>query len=582
MKKLTFLIILAIIAISYAAEKSENIVLTPVAGGTLSKEKFTPNSYALSYSGKQANNAILLKFDFTNLPAANYQNLKLATLKISAPPKKSKIRAYWIKDNWEPLENLTWNSDNWDNKSYKIPRYASPPAVSYRAKKPALTFSLAKIDKQSIVFSNGAYSLDLTDSMREKIYSGRQEYGLALLLEQPDNIQLEVPPTLELEFTGIPPANDSASITARALKLFPSATLAPVKDPHIFLLCVYSRDFQDILWNELNTFNTDGVYSRPEYEQNGILCLRASWMPNEVKTKQRKTHEQFMRDFSSSTSGVAIDEWQVKNTSKRGDPLAKLIGSDSTVTVDGAITAIREFKKIKPEAMVGVYWRGEDSLQPLAADNLPDLVIPEVYTSFTKAEQRKWEIGKIEDAQHLAWAKEDGYYDKVIPLHGCVFASSVFPENDKPWTRERLEHDIKFFKDKHPTLIGQGFYCSTGEKTKENIEALVPVLKWADEILHDVYIKPAPVVTVIQPVFEAKFSQALPHVTIQADAVAKDERKIIQYQWFIDNRLIAETAENKYLWDIRGEQPGRHIITVHAVDEKYYRGASQIPVTIQP
>ena len=63
-------------------------------------------------------------------------------------------------------------------------------------------------------------------------------------------------------------------------------------------------------------------------------------------------------------------------------------------------------------------------------------------------------------------------------------------------------------------------------------------------------------------------------------ATAKGNREIAQYRWFIDQRLVAETDQPHYLWDLRGEHPGQHWITVHAVDGGFNRAATQIPVRI--
>lgn len=595
MRKLILSTVLALMNLCPANEIGRQITLKPVTGGTLSAKMFAESVYSLAYAKDKATEAVLLKFDYSALPTAQFGTLFSAKLKFRlnavANPAGWKICPAWIDNRWEPTRDVNWNSDYWSSNTYtKIDGYFPRKVLSYRNKYPVFTYSIDKIGiLHAPPAADGEFAIELTDAMREKLYSGREEYGLALLFftEKKENpasasgsAKMVSAPELELTFFGAVPANDRESIDKRALKLYPSANLPPVKEPYIFLLCAYGRTFQDIFWNELKTFNTDGVYLRPEYEQRGILCLKAVEMPNEVTTKRKKLKDAFLQDFRASTGGVAIDEWQSKDTARRGDPQAKLIGSDSTVTVDNAIAAIHEYKKEKPSAMIGIYWRGEDSLQPLAKDDLPDLIFPEVYTSFVETHLRNSEIGRIEAAKHMEWAKEDGYYEKIIPLHGCLFAASVFPENNKRWTRERLEHDIKYVKEKYPELIGQGFFCSLGERTQANIEAILPLLKWTDETLYEVYIKPAPELVIIRPVFEAELTRKLPHVKIKARAAGAEGRKIIQYRWFIDNRLVAETATDEYLWDIRGEQPGKHMITVHVVDEKYYRKAAQIPVSI--
>ncbi|MEO2032055.1 MAG: hypothetical protein ABGZ35_08210 [Planctomycetaceae bacterium] len=67
-----------------------------------------------------------------------------------------------------------------------------------------------------------------------------------------------------------------------------------------------------------------------------------------------------------------------------------------------------------------------------------------------------------------------------------------------------------------------------------------------------------------------------------ADAGAPDTwmKRTAGYRWFIDNRLVAETEESRYVRDLRGEYPGSHFVTVHAVDDGWNRLSAQIPVRV--
>ena len=85
---------------------------------------------------------------------------------------------------------------------------------------------------------------------------------------------------------------------------------------------------------------------------------------------------------------------------------------------------------------------------------------------------------------------------------------------------------------------------------------------------------------ILEPQFEATLATA--HVVILVEATAKSNREIALYRWFIDNRLVAETDRPAYVWDLRGEHPGQHWITVHAVDNGFHRSATQIPVRVAP
>ena len=587
MKKCFMLVLLFVFASVVASEFD----LLPRNGGTIDRKNgFVKDRYSLSYKEGRFYDAILLDFDFSKLPAMKYRTLKTAALKLNIETVKNpgafNISLATVEEAWQKEPNLNWNSAIWPKVlSQKRDGYMASDKIVWRGKKNNFELAMrGKAVKVTDPQKPGPVAIDVSDLIRNNIYGGETFQGIVLAFSAPKpekkkwsygSIRFAAAPELKLVFEGDAPTDSDEMIKARTLKYFPSAHLPPVKNPYIFLVCAYGRQNQDILWNRFHTMNTDGVYLRPNYEQRGILCLKAVEMRKTPKSKAA-----FISNFRKSTCGVAIDEWQSRGKGRRGDKQAQALGTDGDYTVNNAMAAIREYKKSNPAAMIGVYWRGEDNLSELAKEDLPDLVIPEIYTSFTTDNARKWEIPRIENVRHFQWAKEDGYYDKVIPLHGCVFAADVFPNNEKKWTRERLEHDIRYIKKHHPRFFGQGFYCSTGGSTPENLRKLADVLVIADEILHDVYVKPAPSISIQHPVWEAKLSRKAPHVRIKVSAAAQSGRKIIQYRYFIDNRLVAETAEPELLWDVRGEKTGSHMITVHAVDDEYYRTAAQIPVVI--
>lgn len=561
--------------------------LQPQIGGTLTKNGFEKNQYSISYKAGKFDSAVLLDYDYSKLPAMKYRTLKSAYLRFRLAavknPGKCNISVGTVDLPWQGEKNLTWSTPLWPKNLFqKTEGYFPGKKVVWRGKSHSFGLAVQKTSVPVKISEKGVVAADVSELIRNKLYCGEDFQGIVLYFTSPQKKNwhnghgtFAAAPELSLIFEGAAPDNSDEAIRKRTLKYFPSAHLPPVKKPYIFLLCVYGRTWQDIFWNNLHTFNTEGVYLRPRYEQRGILCLKASEMRS-----RRKSKEAFLRDFTNSTSGVAIDEWQSRSKNRRGDAQAKGMAGNAAETVDNAIAAIREYKKRDPRKMLGVYWRGEDSLRELAKDGLPDLVIPEIYTSFAKASQRKWEIKKISDVKHFKWAEEDGYYDRVIPLHGCVFAPESFPDNKKIWNRERFEHDIRFIQKNHPRFIGQGLYCATGGRSDKKIMDLMKVVKMADEVLHDVYVKPAPSVEIVHPVFEARLKRKVPHVRIRTSAAAQSTRKIIRYRYFIDNRLIAESAEPELLWDIRGEKNGHHLITVHAVDSGFFRSAAQIPVMI--
>ena len=69
-------------------------------------------------------------------------------------------------------------------------------------------------------------------------------------------------------------------------------------------------------------------------------------------------------------------------------------------------------------------------------------------------------------------------------------------------------------------------------------------------------------------------------MTLRAQAEPKGNRAVVRYRWFIDNRLVSETKQPQYRWDLRGDRNGLHLLTVHAIDNGFNRAASQIPVRV--
>ena len=149
----------------------------------------------------------------------------------------------------------------------------------------------------------------------------------------------------------------------------------------------------------------------------------------------------------------------------------------------------------------------------------------------------------------------------------------LFPPASKlkqAWTLEDLENEVKKYRQISPEAPGMGIYNTSGDK--ETTRA-------ADKYFRKYFVAPAPEVTISAPLMQAKIT--FPHVEIMAKAKAKNSAKIIRYDWFIDNRLVGRTGDNKYIWDTRGVQAGKHFITVHAIDSDWNRAAAQITVNVK-
>ena len=135
-------------------------------------------------------------------------------------------------------------------------------------------------------------------------------------------------------------------------------------------------------------------------------------------------------------------------------------------------------------------------------------------------------------------------------------------------TPENLDTLIGELRRYAPEMPGIGFYGVNGDQ----------LARTCDQLACKHFIEPAPEVMILEPQFEATLST--PHVSVRVEATAKENREIALYQWFIDHRLVAETDQRNYLWDLRGEHPGQHWIISHAINGSFNRAATQIPVGI--
>ena len=197
-----------------------------------------------------------------------------------------------------------------------------------------------------------------------------------------------------------------------------------------------------------------------------------------------------------------------------------------------------------------------------------DLLIQEGYTSTHKQfPLRGFAIGLEGIKKRIDTARKFG----AIQRHVVMLGHICRPEDYHPGhalTPENLDTLIGELRRYAPEMPGIGFYGVNGERLALD----------CDRLARKHFVEPAPEVVILEPPFEATLST--PHVSVRVEAIAKENREIALYRWFIDNRLVAETDQPHYLWDVRGEHPGRHWITVHAVDGSFNRAATQIPVRI--
>lgn len=586
------LLIIVLFCLFFSLKSEETLIrLEPVFAGQVDKESANRQSDQLCLSGVPYGNysRILLKFDLSGVSAEKYGELKRATLKLKAekvsnPGKVPTYIGAFLR-KWPADGNALkyWSSELWPRHSYDRKKYDYVPSTG------VIEYAYRILPGNGTVIERpGTVSFDLTRHLNSLLYLGKEDFGLALRngsifvggRENRGRWNIEFSsgagpgsPVLELAFAGKPPQRIST------IREYPSALLPPVKNPYLFLFYNWNAEANALLWKKyFRILNTDGVFEEPEFLQHGILGLKCLTGP---QAKWLSTTEGFLNYYRSGRLGIAVDEWQsVDDTKKRAgimDPNHKM-GKN----ILSAIEALKILKKESPSRFLTVYWRGEDSLRPLAEEGLPDLVIAEGYTRLPRFPH--WEIGSAPGIRHPEWAKEDGYYERTIILHGTLEPPKMHPEYKRHFTPEAIAEEVRYLREKYPEMPGSGIYCEyinprKDQTLEEAVQATLPVLKAYEEALEKYFIRPAPDVVITEP-FHSEHLTSL-KVRIGCKANPKDGRTIRKYKWFIDNRLVKETAEPEWLWDIRPEKAGMHIITVHAIDSGFNRSAAQIPVFIK-
>jgi hypothetical protein len=283
-----------------------------------------------------------------------------------------------------------------------------------------------------------------------------------------------------------------------------------------------------------------------------------------------KSEKAFVDNYASvarqgTALGIMVDEWQrSKSNAKVGSPLH----IDDPFGISGSIKGIIEAKKIDPTFYFAVAWRGEDSIAPLTRQGEPDLLMIESYTHVNKKFPLKWSVDMKGIKKRIDLSRQLGMIENTICWLGHILKPEDYHEGHV-LTAEMIEKQIAELRRYAPEMPGVAFYSNSNEE----------LARACDRLARKYFIELAPEILITEPAFNAKLNK--PQVTISAEARGKDNRKVVRYRWFIDNRLMAETAEPTWDWQTKGEINGGHFITVHAVDEAFNRAAAQIYVNVQ-
>jgi hypothetical protein len=226
-------------------------------------------------------------------------------------------------------------------------------------------------------------------------------------------------------------------------------------------------------------------------------------------------------------------------------------------------------KQANPAFYIALAWRGEENIEGATKHGEPDLLMIEAYSHVAKTFPKEWGTGGHMGSpkNRINTARKLGMIERTIPWLGMILAADDYHPGDR-LTSSELERQIVELRKIAPEMPGIAFYANGDSQLADA----------ADRLAYKLYVEPAPSVVILEPTFQQVVKT--PHQTVTAKAAAKDNCTISKYRWFVDNRLIAETNAPEYVWDVRGESTGMHLLTVHAVDNAFNRSATQIPVWV--
>ena len=496
----------------------------------------------------------LIRFDLTGIDASRFGSVKKAVLRLRVLEAQLPGE---VATQIAPLQVAWTQAATWDTADGKI----GWPQDRNRASNIDYAMDLDLAVSQAIDAS-GIVEIDLTAVVNAWLYEGLANHGLLIrtggaIFGRPNAGTWQLAfaaseskkkngPALVVKLAGEPPRLEDLS--KRALALYPSALLPPVRDPYYFVWYGLPRE----VCRQLTAANMTTYTGMDRWmnARGGIdlawaeggpspwLSSEASWITYYLSTAQ-------------GNLGYCMHEWHLEPERQQW-----------------AATALREAERMHPESFSAFYFQGQQTMANLAAAGELDLLILEGYTHVTSQFPREgFAIGMDGIKQRIDVARKAGASERLVNMCGHIAPASTYHEGHV-LTADIIDRQLRELRTHAPEMPGVGFYYVGGEE----------LALQCDTLARKHFIDPAPEVSFVQPKFAARLNT--PHVTLRAQAEPKGNRAVVRYRWFIDNRLVSETKQPQYRWDLRGDRNGLHLITVHAIDNGFNRAASQIPVRV--
>ena len=346
------------------------------------------------------------------------------------------------------------------------------------------------------------------------------------------------------------------------IRVYPSAHLWPVSEPYLFY------------WELGAAPSYPGSVANAQGVSNGTQAqeqIKKDRMPIQwtygPEWPYGRTKEAFIKYYSEAIRpyrAQMVDEWQSpKLGAAAGDPLS----INDPYGIEGSIEGIALAKKQSPGTLILIAWRGENSLLPLVKKGGVDYILIEGYSNLPKTYPQSWAIDTHGVDARIARARSWGMITHTIPWLGEILANDQYAPGHV-LTAQDLAQQIKHYREVAPEMPGLAFYANTNSALAEA----------ADRLCKEYYVDPAPTVSIDRPTEGSTIPRRSQVIT--ASARGKDARGIREYLGFIDNKLVYEGKANHFRWNFVNASPGKHIITVQAIDTGWNRGVKQIEVIV--
>lgn len=496
----------------------------------------------------------LIRFDLGGIDAARFAGVRKATLRLratkAANPAGVETRIAPMRVAWTTA--ATWGTPDGT---------AGWPQDRNRATN--IDYAVRWDGAAALTVDEpGAIAVDLTAAVGAWLYEGTPNHGLLIrtggtIFGNPGAGTWDLAlagsesaagdgPALIVEMAGVPPT--PAAARARALALYPSALLPPVRQPWIIVWYGIPRAVcRRQTATNMTTYRGMGNWLAA---RGGLDLGWAEGGPSPWLSTEQAWIDYYL-SIAGSSPGYCMHEWHLPAERR-----------------PWAVAAVRAAERRHPECFSAFYYQGQRAMADLAAAGSLDLLILEGYTNvISRFPIENFAIGMAGIRKRVDVARDAGAIERLVVMLGHIAPHADYHAGHE-LTAAMVDEQIAQLRAHAPEMPGIGFYYSGG----------VDLALQCDVLARRHFIDPAPEVVIAEPAFEARLHT--PHVTLRAEATPREGRTIARYRWFIDSRLVAETSEPRYTWDLRGEHDGRHLVTVHAVDSGFDRGACQIPVRV--